>query len=99
MGFHYPKPQKWERCCRLQLCPATLPKCCFLPAPQALGHCPDLKELPCLLLWGTRRLKLCSSSWWVRVGLAPAIRRTVASWRKTWKGRQSGVVRGELAQG
>lgn len=38
---------------------------------------------PCLLLWGVRLLRLCSSSWWVRVGLAPAIRRTVASCRKT----------------
>lgn len=44
---------------------------------------------PCLLLWGVRRLRLCSSSWWVRVGLAPAIRRTVASCRNTWeRGRQ-----------
>lgn len=45
-----------------------------------------LGDSPGLAFWVPRRRRLCSSSWWVRVGLAPAIRRTVASCRNTWGG-------------
>lgn len=52
------------------------------PGPRAGA----LGDSPGLALWAPRRRRLCSSSWWVRVGLAPAIRRTVASCRNTWGG-------------
>lgn len=62
-----------------------------LPSPPLLRRGPHQARSrgsgrlsPCLVFWAVRRRRLCSSSWWVRVGLAPAIRRTVASCRNTW---------------
>lgn len=90
MGARYPEPQTWGKTLQVAAMPPHLAQVLPPPSPTGSGSLPGPRGRPCLLLWGVRRLKLCSSSWWVRVGLAPAIRRTVASWRKTWKGRQDG---------
>lgn len=37
------------------------------------------------------RRRLCSSSWCVRVGLAPAISLTVVSCRNTWEGNRGNI--------